>query len=224
MPKRLHRGLLLRPLARQPTRAPRQFQKNPLHKQARPLVFSSEPAAPGTSAVAPADFRGDRPIDNTEMPIKPVLFIIIGLGVLGVLSFAVPKLFKKETNTILAGADVNEIAASIGSKLARNRNDSAELGDFQEAEAFVANEANRAGMSHYSKAPRQAGHLSEVIALYRRPSDEYGAKADACLNWAREAPTDEVRLGCLALAQSWLRLAMRNQSGVAATLPRAPTL
>ena len=186
--------------------------------------FSSEPA-PGTAVAAPAESRGDEPLDNAKMPMKPFLFIVtLGLVVLGI-SFAVPKLFKNETNKIRATADVEvgEIAASIASKLARNRDDSAESNDWQQAEGFVLNEANSAYEDERldeSAAPKRVTPQISPPTI----SEEYWAKADACLSWAREAPTDEVRLGCLALAKTWLSVALRNGSGAPPTLPRAPTL
>jgi hypothetical protein len=48
-------------------------------------------------------------------------------------------------------------------------------------------------------------------------SDEYRERADACLNWAREASSDEVRLACLTLASAWLKAAMSEDGGVVRT-------
>ena len=60
---------------------------------------------------------------------------------------------------------------------------------------------------------------------YRKESsDEYRERADACLNWAREASTDEVRLACLTLANAWLKTAMSEDGGASHHLPLAPTL
>jgi hypothetical protein len=66
------------------------------------------------------------------------------------------------------------------------------------------------------------------MAHQRPPStkfnpDEYRGRVDACLNWAKEAPNDEVRLACITLAQLWLRAAMRDD-GSGTDLPLAPTL
>ena len=44
-------------------------------------------------------------------------------------------------------------------------------------------------------------------------SDEYRGRADACLNWARETSTDEVRLACLKLAHAWLKAAIGADGG-----------
>jgi hypothetical protein len=166
-------------------------------------------------------------MDKAEVPIKPVILIVtFGLAVLGILSFAVPKLFKKETENIQPSADVSEVAALIASKLARNRPDNAESGDL--LEAFVPNDIDRAFESERlakSAAPMLVTpQVSPPQPHKKATSDEYWAKADACLAWAREASTDEVRLRCLALAQTWLSVALRIDGGAPPTLPRAPTL
>ena len=159
--------------------------------------------------------------------MKPVLFIVtLGLVVLGILSFAVPKLFKEETNKTRPSVDVSEVAASIASKLARNRNDSEESGDLQQAEAFVLNEGNWAYKDERideSAAPKRVTPQKSAPHT-KKTSDECWAKADECLNWARTAPTDEVRLECLALAETWLKVAMRDGGSARPTLPRASTL
>jgi hypothetical protein len=99
--------------------------------------FSAEPA-PGTSVAAPADSRGGEPIDNVGTLMKAVLFMAtLGLAVLGILSFAIPKLFKSEINKTRPSRDVGEIAASIASKLARNRGNARWVrDDLQQAEMF----------------------------------------------------------------------------------------
>ncbi len=53
---------------------------------------------------------------------------------------------------------------------------------------------------------------------------EYRARADTCLDWAREALTDEDRLACLTLARAWLKAALREEGLTAVDLPLAPTL
>jgi len=170
--------------------------------------------------------QGGELTDNAGMPLIISLYLALGLALVGVLSFAVPKLLKNETNKMRASADLNEIAASIARRLARSRDGGAESGDLQQADAFVLNEANCACDGERldeSAAPKQVA--PQMSPLHMKPtSDEYWAKADACLNWAREAPTDEVRLGCLTLAQTWLKAAMRNGGDAPATLPLAPTL
>ena len=55
-------------------------------------------------------------------------------------------------------------------------------------------------------------------------SDEYRVRADACLSWAREASTDEVRLASLTLARVWLKAAMGEDGGASGQLPLAPRL
>jgi hypothetical protein len=85
---------------------------------------SRSESAQGTSVTAQAASQEDGPKDKAEVPMKPVILIVtFGLVVLGILSFAVPKLFKKETEKIQPSADVSEVAALIASKLARNRTD-----------------------------------------------------------------------------------------------------
>lgn len=56
----------------------------------------------------------------------------------------------------------------------------------------------------------------------RLTADDYRARADECLNWAREAPGDEARLACITLAQTWLKAAIRDGGDVADGLPLAP--
>ena len=73
------------------------------------------------------------------------------------------------------------------------------------------------------KSPLTASRLS-TTPCGGPPSDEYRVRADACLHWAREAPSDEVRLACLALANAWLKAAVREDSRVSYHLPPAPTL
>ena len=202
--------------------------KEPAQQANRFPEFTPEPA-PGTLVTAPAGSRGDGPVDNAETPIKLFVFIVIlGVLVLGILSFAIPKRFKNQANKIRASAEVSEIAASIASKLARNRDDSGESGDLQQAEAFVPNEANLAceneRLAESAASKRVTAQMLPPRPHMKATSDEYWANADACLNWAREAPTDEIRLGCLALAETWLKVAMRNDGGATSALPRAPTL
>jgi hypothetical protein len=55
--------------------------------------------------------------------------------------------------------------------------------------------------------PQEATTVMHNQPPYRKESsDECRERADACLNWAREASTDEVRLACLTLANAWLKL------------------
>jgi hypothetical protein len=48
--------------------------------------------------------------------------------------------------------------------------------------------------------------------------------ADACLNWAREASSDDIRLACLALATAWLKAALSEDGDGSDHLPLAPSL
>jgi hypothetical protein len=64
--------------------------------------------------------------------------------VVGILSFAVLKLFKNETNKMLAGADVTEVAALVAASmdlsLGRGCDSNGESGNLQQADAFVLKE------------------------------------------------------------------------------------
>ena len=122
---------------------------------------------------------------------------------------------------------INELAASISSKLARN--------------AAVPNDAPQAGASVLSddSFTLESERRDEIPTLHEevtpemshrdllrtnRTSDEYRGRADACLNWAREASTDEVRLACLMLANAWLKAAMAADGGGSDHSPLAPKL
>jgi hypothetical protein len=71
-------------------------------------------------------------------------------------------------------------------------------------------------------------HGAETVLLdqppRRKSSDEYRRRADACLSWAREASTDDVRLARLALATAWLKAAVREDGDGSDHLPLAPAL
>jgi hypothetical protein len=98
---------------------------------------------------------------------------------------------------------INELAAYIASKLARNAPiDSEPILPPREATTVMHNQP----------------------PYWKESSDEYRERADACLNWAREASTDEVRLACLTLANAWLKAAMGGDGRASDHLPLAPTL
>jgi hypothetical protein len=114
---------------------------------------------------------------------------------------------------------VTEIAASIAARLARSRDDSAVSSDPRQGDASVLHEVSCAGDGgrlDEDTEPKQVDPQMSPDPLPRtKPnSDGYRGRVDACLNWAREAPTDEVRLACLTLAQAWLRAAMRGAGDV----------
>jgi len=125
---------------------------------------------------------------------------------------------------------VSEIAASIASRLTRSRDGDAPFDETQQGGVSVLNEINRAcerDRLEENTAPNQvlAPLISRDQLQRRKPTaDEYRARADACLNWAREAPSDEARLACITLAQTWLKAAMRDGGEVTDGLPLAPTL
>jgi hypothetical protein len=116
-------------------------------------------------------------------------------------------MFENHGKEIRAIANVSEVAASIASRLARNRADSAIIGGPLQGDASVPDEANRACSSRRldeGRPPKQvASQMSHDQLPGTRPtSEEYRVRADTCLSWAREASTDEVRLACLILANA----------------------
>ena len=121
---------------------------------------------------------------------------------------------------------INELAASIASKLARN---TPAPSDPLQAETSVLAEDNftleRERLDEVP-APRQvASQMSHDQLPGAKPtSGEYRTRADACLSWAREASSDEVRLACLTLANAWLKAAIGEDGGVSDHLPLAPRL
>ena len=60
--------------------------------------------------------------------------------------------------------------------------------------------------------------------LSNRSSEEYRGTAEECLDRAREASADEVRLAYLTLASAWLKEAMGEDGGAPDHLPLAPRL
>jgi hypothetical protein len=125
---------------------------------------------------------------------------------------------------------VSEIAASIASRLARSRDGGAAFDETQRGGVSVLSDVNCACDSdrlEENTTPNQvlAPQMSRDQLQRTNPTaDEYRARADACLNWAREAPSDEARLACITLAQTWLKAAMRDGGEVTDGLPLAPTL
>jgi hypothetical protein len=90
--------------------------------------------------------------DNAWLPMRALLYLALGLAAIGILSFVVLKLFRNETNKMLAGADVTtnkiaacadvtEVAASMARRLGRGRDSNGESGDLQQADAFALKEA-----------------------------------------------------------------------------------
>jgi hypothetical protein len=138
-------------------------------------------------------------------------------------------MFENQSKEIRDIASVSEVAASIASRLARNRANSAIIDDPQQGEPSVPDETDRAYSSRQldeGPAPKQvASQMSHDQLPGTKPtSDEYRVRADICLSWAREASTDEVRLACLTLANAWLKAAVCEESCVSDHLPLAPTL
>jgi hypothetical protein len=110
---------------------------------------------------------------------------------------------------------VSGLAASIASKLARN---AAPPGDPPYTEASVLSEDSfSVDNQRRDEVPPLQEIASEMACPYplrtNRTAEEYRGRADECLNWAREAPADEVRLACLLLASAWLKAAMAEDGG-----------
>jgi hypothetical protein len=116
---------------------------------------------------------------------------------------------------------INELAASIASKLARNAPIDPEPGDPQKADGLIDQSELQ---DDKVPRPREATVMHNQPPYRTESSDEYRQRADACLNWAREASTDEVRLACLTLANAWLKAAMSEDGGMSDHLPLAPRL
>jgi hypothetical protein len=117
---------------------------------------------------------------------------------------------------------VSEIAAAMASRLARSREGVSDAGDplAKFSRTNGTEQSNGSSISNNSTS-----HMSPNKPLRTTPmADEYRRRVDGCLNWAREAPTDEIRLASIALAQAWLRAAMRDEREMAESLPLAPTL
>ena len=117
---------------------------------------------------------------------------------------------------------INELAASIASKLARNAPIDPEPSDPPKGDGLICQSERE---DDKIPPPQEATTVMHNQPPYRKESsDEYRERADACLNWAREASTDEVRLACLTLANAWLKAAMSEDGGVSDHLPLAPKL
>jgi hypothetical protein len=121
---------------------------------------------------------------------------------------------------------INELAASIASKLARNT--PAPSDPLQGEASLLAEDSFTLESERLDEvpAPKQvASQMSHDPLPGAKPtSGEYRMRADACLNWAREATTDEVRLACLTLANAWLKAAIGEDGGLSDHLPLAPRL
>ena len=114
------------------------------------------------------------------------LYLALGLAVVGILSLAVPKLFKSETNKKRASPDVTEIAAFIANRLARNRDGSAESGDSQQADAFVLNDA---GCTFDGAAFRRRGRAkASLLSNVARPATRHEANVRRISTKSRRMP------------------------------------
>jgi hypothetical protein len=123
---------------------------------------------------------------------------------------------------------VSEIAASIAARLERSRNGGVSLDEAHQGSISIVRDE-----SGNSDCLGENATLKLDIARQMPPdqlshatptADEYRARADVCLNWAREALTDEARLACMILAQTWLKAAIRDGDDGPGPLPLAPSL
>lgn len=125
-----------------------------------------------------------------------------------------------------ADTSINALAASIASKLVRN---AAPPGDPLHPGASVLSEDSFSlDNQRQDEVPALQEIASEMACPYpprtNRTAEEYRGRADECLNWAREAPADEVRLACLMLASAWLKAAMAEDGGGTDHSPLAPKM
>jgi hypothetical protein len=123
---------------------------------------------------------------------------------------------------------VSEIAASIASRLARSRNGEAPFDETQQRGISILKDISCDGdyLGENTMSNQVLAHqMSHDQIQHTKPTaDEYRARADVCLNWAREAPSDEARMACITLAQTWLKAAMREREDGQGGLPLAPML
>jgi hypothetical protein len=173
------------------------------------IAVSTDFQVGGVSDNVEPTVRVVEPTDNARLPMTLFLYLALGLAVVGILSFAFRKLFKKQTNKMVAGADVTEIAGSMALRLGRGRDSHGDSGDLQQADAFVLNEVGCArdieepdeGTAPTPKSRDQLPHAKLTF-------NEYRQRVDACLNWAQEARAE--RVVCLTLAEAWLRAALAD--------------
>jgi hypothetical protein len=116
---------------------------------------------------------------------------------------------------------LNDLAASIASKLTRN------VVPLTDPQPSVRPEGVSFSGQRDANITRSQG--AETVLLDQPPlrkqnADEYRRRADACLDWAREASSDDVRLACLALATAWLKAAVSEDGAESDHLPLAPSL
>ena len=152
--------------------------------------------------------RADELTDNARLPTILLLYLALGLAVVGILPFAFRKLFKNKTNKMLARADLTEVAASMALRLGRGHDRDGETGDLQQADAFVLSEA---GCARDIEEPDEGTAPTPISHDHPRAKltfNEYRQRVDACLNWAQEAPAE--RIVCLALAEALLRAALAD--------------
>jgi hypothetical protein len=139
--------------------------------------------------------------------MKSLLYLALALAVVGILSFAVPKLFKNETNNMLSDGDVTAVAASMALRLGRGLDSNREPGRLQQADAFLLKEASSA---RDSEEPDEGATpiLHDQLSHAKLAFNEYRQRIDACLSWAQEAGAE--RIVCLELAQAWLQAALAD--------------
>jgi hypothetical protein len=128
---------------------------------------------------------------------------------------------KAQQSQQASDGSLNDLAASIASKLARN------VVPLTDPQRSVPPEGGSFSGQHDANISPPRG--AETVLLDQPPrsrqsAEEYRRRADACLAWAREASTDDIRLACLALATAWLKAALREDGDGADHLPLAPSL
>jgi hypothetical protein len=121
---------------------------------------------------------------------------------------------------------ISALAASVASKLARNApapSDPLEGAIPTFGEDSIIRESDR--LDENPPARQVASQMPHDQPPGTKPtSTEYRIRADTCLHWVGEAPTDEIRLACLTLATAWLKAAIDEDGRVSDHLPLAPRL
>jgi hypothetical protein len=123
-------------------------------------------------------------------------------------------------------ASISGLAACIASKLARN---AAPPGDPPHAGASVLSEDSFTVENQRQDEDPALQEIASEMARRdplrtNRTSEEYRRRAEECLNWAREAWADEVRLASLMLANAWLKAAMAEDGSGTDHSPLAPKM
>jgi hypothetical protein len=134
-----------------------------------------------------------------------------------------PALLKNQSNVSTQGS-LGELAACIASRLARNGAAPSDLlgqGAFPLGVDGLIEKSDR--LDENTAAIQVASHMPHDRPPETNPtSGEYRIRADACLHWAGEAPSDEVRLACLTLATAWFKAAIDQGGEASDHVPMVP--